>query len=217
MIVRRITLVLGTLLLAGLASSAFAHGSAGHSDSMNKSGNHDAMFMRHAAADSLAEIQMGRIALDKSSSAQVKQLAQRIIDDHTKANDQLMSIAERKQVTLPTEPMPMAKQEADNLKSMSGNAFDQAYARTMVKDHRKAIKMFGMESQNATDSDLKQYASTTLPVLKQHLQMAEQIAGNNSMRGNQGTSGGNSMNHADGTPMDGNGSMDMPASGSSTR
>jgi putative membrane protein len=200
MTARRITSMLGVLLLVGTACSV--HAQSGTSQ--------DAMFMRNAAADSLAEIQLGRIALDKSSSAQVKQLAQRIIDDHTKANDQLMAIAQRKQVSLPTEPMPMQKREADSLQAMSGAAFDQAYARTMVEDHRKAIKMFGMQSQNAADGDLRQFASTTLPVLKTHLQMAERLAGSGSMRER------NSMDRAGGTPMDSNGSMGMPASGSST-
>ena len=225
MTARHITLALGASLLLGMTCSAFAqstasssagsssmsHGSMSHS--MGKSGmSKDASFMRHAAADSLAEIDMGHIALDKSSSAQVKELAQRIIDDHTKANDQLMTIAQQKQVTLPTEPMPMAKQEAAHLKTLSGETFDKAYAHAMVKDHRKAIKLFGMESQNATDSDVKQFASTTLPVLKTHLQMAEQLKGSSSMRGNQGMGEHNSMNHADGTPMN----QGTPSSSSST-
>jgi putative membrane protein len=188
MTIRRISLLSGALLLASLACTAIAQSSAGESSSQGTShsmarGNHDAMFMRHAAAASLAEIQAGRIALGKASSAQVKQLAQRIIDDHTKANDQLMSIAQRKQVSLPSAPMPMQKQEADHLKTLSGAEFDRAYAQAMVTDHRKAIKMFGMESQNGTDPDLKQFASATLPALKQHLQMAEEIAGSG---GNQG-------------------------------
>jgi putative membrane protein len=214
MIIRRISMMLGTLLLAGLACAAFAQSSSstpGTGGSMSKSGtSKDAMFMHHAAADSLAEIQMGRIALDKSSSAQVKELAQRIIDDHTKANDQLMSIAERQQVTLPTEPTSMQKQEADKLKAMSGTAFDRAYAKAMVKDHRKAIKMFGMESQKASDNDVKQFASATLPVLKTHMEMAEKLAGSEGMHG-----GTHSKSHTT-TPMDSNGSMSMPPSGSST-
>lgn len=210
MTTRRTGLLLGTLLLAGITCAAVAQSRTGPGSSasvgegMDHGDNRDAMFMRHAAAASLAEIQAGRIALDKSSSAQVKQLAQRIIDDHTKANEQLTSIAGRKQVTLPTEPMPMQKQEAARLQSLSGNSFDQAYARAMVQDHQKAIKMFGMESHSGMDSDLRQFASMTLPALKQHLQLAERIAG----AGN----GGN----ASGTPMDSNGSMGMPASGSST-
>lgn len=220
MTLRSTTLVLGAALLVGLSGGALAQSSTGHDASHSlaagKSGSStDASFMREAAADSLAEIQLGHIALDKSSSGQVKELAQRIIDDHTKANDQLMTIAERKQVTLPTAPMPKQKKEADKLQAMSGTAFDQAYARTMVKDHRKAVKLFGMESQKASDPDVKQFASATLPVLKTHLQMSEQLAGNGSMRSSHGTSGSNSMNHADGTPMDSNGAG-MPASGSST-
>jgi putative membrane protein len=165
-------MLLGVLLLAGLPCAALAQDSAGMTQ-----GNHDALFMRQAAAAGLAEIQAGRIALDKASSAQVKQLAQRIIDDHTRANDQLTSLAQRKQVTLPTAPMPMQKQEADHLNTLSGASFDQAYAQAMVKDHRDPIKLFGMESQNGADPDLKQFASSTLPALKQHLQMAEQVAG----------------------------------------
>ncbi|HEV2620812.1 MAG TPA: DUF4142 domain-containing protein [Frateuria sp.] len=212
MIIRRISMMLGTLLLAGLACVAFAQSSSSPGTmSKSKSGtSKDAMFMRHAAADSLAEIQMGRIALDRSSSARVKELAQRIVDDHTKANDQLMSIAQRQQVTLPTEPTPAQKHEADKLKAMSGTAFDKAYARAMVKDHRKAIKMFGMESQKASDDDVKQFASTTLPVLKTHMEMAEKLAGSEGMHG-----GARSKSHT-GKPMDGNGSMSMPASGSTT-
>lgn len=192
MTLRRTSLLLGALLLGGLAGTALAQSSTSASSSQGTShstshsmakGNHDTMFMRHAAAANLAEIQAGRIALDKASSAQVKQLAQRIIDDHTKANDQLTSIAQRKQVTLPSAPMPMQKQEADHLKTLSGASFDRAYAQAMVKDHRKAIKMFGMESQNGTDADLKQFASATLPALKEHMQMAEQIAGTGSNQG----------------------------------
>lgn len=215
MTVRPISLVLGTVLLAALSCNAFAQSSTGQDSgdrmthSMQSDGSHDAMFMRKAAAANMAEIQAGRIALDKSSNAQVKQLAQRIIDDHTKAGDQLTSIAQRKQVSLPTEPMPMQKQEADHLKSLSGSAFDKAYAQAMVKDHRKAIKLFGMESASGSDPDLKQFASTTLPALKTHLQMAEQLPGGSGMHHD-------TMDHHGATPMDDSGSMGMPASGSST-
>lgn len=188
----------GTLLLAALAGSAMARGG-------NKAtGSTDATFMRNATADGLAEIQLGQLALEKPSSAQVRQLAQRIVDDHPKANGQLMSLAERKQITLPTEPMPAQQREAARLRAMSDAAFDQAYARSMVDDHRRAIRMFGVASQSVGDREVKRFASTTLPALKTHLQLA-------------GTIAGGSMRHADGTPMDSSGSMGMPASGSSTR
>jgi putative membrane protein len=180
---RRAILMSAPLWLMGAVGAVFAQNTAAPASNDSKTASRDTMFMRHAAADSLAEIAMARIALGKSSTTQVKQLAQRIIDYHTSANDRLMTLAERKQVTLPTEPMPMAKQEAARLDAMNGPAFDQAYARNMVKDHRKAIKMFGIESQEAGDSGLRQFASTTLPVLKTHLQMATQLAGDQSQGG----------------------------------
>lgn len=216
MTVRKLSLVLCTVLFVGASCSALAQSSPSQDSgdrmtrSMQNDGSQDAKFMREAAAANMAEIQAGRIALDKSSNAQVKQLAQRIIDDHTKAGNQLTSIAQRKHVSLPAEPMPMQKQEADHLKSLSGSAFDKAYAQAMVKDHRKAIKLFGMESASGSDPDLKQFASTTLPALKMHLQMAEQLPGGSGMRHD-------ATDHGNTTPMDGNGSMGMPASGSSTR
>jgi putative membrane protein len=193
------------LLLASAAAAAFARGG----NDPDRMGTDDAGFMRQAAADSLAEIQMGQLALHKTSSAQVRQLAQRIIDDHTKANTELASIAERLHVTLPTAPMPMQKQAAEKLRATSSTAFDQAYASEMVKDHRTAIKLFGMHSEHGTDSGLRQFASATLPALKTHLQMAEQIAGPGHAKP--------SMHHTGATPMDSSGSMGMPASGSSTR
>lgn len=207
---RRTTVALGIGLLASLAcGDAFAQAGASTAGGrmaqprMSMPGpEHDAMFMRHAAADGLAEVELGRIALERASSTQVRQLAQRIVDDHTKANQQLMEMARRKQVTLPTEPAPMHKREAERLRGLSGSAFDQAYAQAMVGDHRKAIRMFDVESRSATDSGLRQFAGTTLPVLKTHLQLAEQAAG---------------RVRAHDTPMDGSGAMPMPPSGSSTR
>ena len=202
--VKRIARTLDRMLLAGVVPSTFARGG----NDPGRMGTDDAGFMRQAAADSLAEIQMGQLALHKTSSAQVRQLAQRILDDHTKANTELASIAERLHVTLPTAPMPMQQQAIEKLRATSGTAFDRAYASQMVKDHRTAIKLFGMHSEHGTDSGLRQFASATLPALKTHLQMAEQIAGP--------AHGKPSMHHTGATPMDSSGRMGMPANGSNT-
>lgn len=188
MYARRITLTIGSVLLLGLACPAMAQGQD-HSASQTTSttttsssskgnlskGSKDAMFIREAAAGNLAEVKMGRIGLDKSSSSDVKQFAQRLVDDHTKANDQLMTLAQQKNVTLPTEPMAKAQKEAKRLESLSGAAFDKAWTAAMVKDHKKDIAKYTRESKHAKDADVRQYASATLPTLKTHLQMAEQI------------------------------------------
>jgi putative membrane protein len=136
----------------------------------------DSSFMKDAAADGMAEVRMGRMALDKSADAGVKALAQRIVDDHTRANDQLESLAARKQTSLPAAPTADAQREGQRLMAMKGSAFDRAWAKDMVSDHQKAVKLFTSASTTATDSEVKAFAGTTLPTLKTHLQMAEQLS-----------------------------------------
>jgi putative membrane protein len=143
--------------------------------------NTDSSFIKQAAADGMAEVQMGRMALGKSSNAQVKQLAHRIIEDHTKANDKLRMLAQKKNVTLPATPTAEARQEAASMKSMDGAGFDRAWAAAMVKDHTKAIDLFTTETQQAKDADVRQFAETTTPVLRTHLDMAQKLAGGSSM------------------------------------
>lgn len=137
----------------------------------------DSMFMTHAAADGMAEIQMGQMALQKSSNPKVKQLAQRIVDDHTDANDKLKTLARYKQVTLPAAPSKEAQDKAASMTSMEGANFDHAWTAAMVSDHQKAVTLFSDEIQKTSDPQVKAFAQATLPVLKTHLQMAQQLQG----------------------------------------
>ena len=105
----------------------------------------DSMFMTHAAADGMAEIQMGKMALEKSSDAKVKQLAQRIVDDHTDANAKLWALAETKQISLPAAPTDESQQAAGAMMALDATEFDQAWAAGMVKDHQKAVALFTRE------------------------------------------------------------------------
>lgn len=215
MYARRIVLAAGSVLLLGLAGSAMARDqdnsgtspATGMSTTSTKAtstmANRDAMFVKQAAAGNLAEIKMGQIALDKSASADVKQFAQRLVADHTKANDQLMTLAQQKQVTLPTEPMAKDRKAATHLQSKSSASFDKAWTAAMVKDHKKDVSTYTRESMHAKDADVRQYATATLPVLKTHLQMAEQLK----------TSGAG-MDH--GSMSGGSMHSDNPASSSST-
>lgn len=136
----------------------------------------DSSFMQHAAADGMAEIAMGQMALGKSSNASVKALAQRVVDDHTKANDRLKTLAAGKQVTLPTAPDADAQKESKKLDALSGDAFDKAWSKDMVDAHKKAVKLFTSESKDAKDDDVRKFAAATLPTLQTHLQMATQVA-----------------------------------------
>jgi putative membrane protein len=142
----------------------------------------DSAFMMKAGGDGLAEVEVGRLAVDRASNSDVKSFAQMMVDDHSKANGELTSLASQKGVTLPSEPPPPAKAAKDHLSSLSGAAFDKAYMDHMVKDHEKAVALFSREASGGTDADTKSWAEKTLPTLQQHLAKAREVAGRVGMR-----------------------------------
>jgi len=125
--------------------------------------------------DGMAEVDLGKLAADKASNSDVKQFAQRMVDDHGKANDELKSWASSNNVTLPTEVNAQQKAMHDKLAKMSGDAFDRAYASHMVADHAKAVASFQHASKTAANADLKAWAAKTLPTLEEHHKMARDI------------------------------------------
>jgi len=126
-----------------------------------------------AAEGGLAEVELGNLAKDKASNADVKAFGQQMVDDHSKANDELKQLASSKGITLPTETDAKHKAERDRLSKMSGAEFDKAYMQAMVADHRTDVNEFRRESQRGGDADVKSWAAKTLPTLEHHLQMAE--------------------------------------------
>ena len=143
----------------------------------------DSKFMHEAAIGGMAEVALGRLAADKASSADVKQFGQRMIDDHSKANDELKTLAQSKNITLPSEIGPEEKALRDRLMKLSGPAFDQAYMKAMVSDHVKDVNEFKLESKSGKDPEVKAWAAKTLPTLEEHLKLAR------STNGAVGTSG----------------------------
>jgi putative membrane protein len=136
----------------------------------------DKQFVVKAAEGGEAEVQLGELAQQKSQDPKVKEFAQRMVNDHSKANDQLKSLASNKGVTLPSEPDAKEKAEKNRLSKLSGEQFDRAYIDHMVKDHVKDVSEFRKEAQSAKDPDVKQFASSTLPTLEEHLKQAKSIA-----------------------------------------
>lgn len=162
------------LLLTVFVSATFAQDTM-KSDSKTQTSNSknaDSKFMMMAATGGMNEISLSNQALSKSSSDDVKKLAQMMIDDHTKANDELKSLAATKNVTLPTDADSKHKSAMEKMSSMSGDAFDKAYVKMMVSDHEKAVAMFQKESTNDKDADAKSFATSNLPTLQSHLEMA---------------------------------------------
>lgn len=162
-------------LLLGLTCTVMAQSddSPGMKSSTNAG---DSVFLQHAAGDGLAEVQLGQMALDKSSGTQVKQLAQRIVDDNTRSNGQLKALARNKQITLPTSASADALKEIAKLQTKNGSAFDQAWSKATVKDHQAAVKLFTREGTQTKDPDLHQFTQATLPMLQAHLKSAQELA-----------------------------------------
>ncbi len=133
----------------------------------------DSTFATKAAQGGMAEVKLGELAKEHASSSDVKTFGQRMIDDHTKANDELKTVASKKGITLPTDIDAKDQATYDRLSKLNGAAFDRAYMRDMVSDHRTDISEFKKEASSGTDPDLKEFASKTLPTLESHLQLAQ--------------------------------------------
>jgi putative membrane protein len=133
----------------------------------------DQTFATKAAEGGMAEVKLGQLATEKASDPDVKQFGQRMVDDHSKANDELKQIAGKKGITLPTDVSAKDQALYDRLSKLSGAEFDKEYMKDMVSDHRTDVAEFKKESDHGSDSDLKAYAAKTLPTLQSHLQMAE--------------------------------------------
>jgi len=135
----------------------------------------DANFIRDAASGGMMEVQLGQAVADKATNPDVKQFAQRMVTDHTTANNELKALAQQKEVTLPTDLDPKHQKMMDKITSKTGADLDKAYIQAMVKDHHKDVAEFQKAANNAKDADLKAWAAKTLPVLQEHLTMAQGI------------------------------------------
>ena len=150
----------------------------------------DQKFMMEAAMGGMEEVELGRLAATRGSSDAVKQFAQRMVDDHSKANEELMGIASTKGVTLPTALDDKHKADVAKMSQLSGAEFDRAYVKEAgVKDHNKAAKLFQGEADKGKDADVKAFAAKTLPTVQEHLRMAQDL--DNGMRATKSAAGGN--------------------------
>lgn len=136
----------------------------------------DRQFMTDAAQGGKTEVQLGYLAVQKAVSNDVKQFGQRMIDDHSQANNELMQLAANKTVTLPSELKSEQQETMNRLANLSGKEFDRAYMAEMLKDHKEDVAKFEQAANQATDPALKSWANKTLPTLRQHLEMATETA-----------------------------------------
>lgn len=143
---------------------------------MTRMSSADQKFMMMAAMGGMAEIEMARLALQKSASDSVKQYAQKMIDDHTMAGDELRQLASMKGITLSMQPDARHMSMMAKMQKLSGMEFDKMYVKEAgVKDHEKMEKLYMKESMSGMDMDAKAFAAKTLPAVRMHLQMAREM------------------------------------------
>jgi putative membrane protein len=178
-------LACGLLFLPALAQENGSDmGSASTSARSAGSGNlsaSDALFMKKAAEGNKAEVELGQMAEQKASSDAVKSFGKRMMKDHGQASEQLESIAGKLGVTLPNKVNAKDQATKNRLEKLSGNEFDQAYMRDMVKDHTNDVPEFQKAASTASNPDLKNFAEQTLPTLQSHLKQARQIVSGSTM------------------------------------
>jgi putative membrane protein len=128
-------------------------------------------FIRRAAESGMKEVEAGKQAQSQATNDQVKAYAQRMVQDHSKANQELMVIAETQGVDLKA-----ARAQGHDMKAMGkGQDFDRAYIAQMVKDHTEAVRLFEQQAERDADPEVKAFAQKTLPTLREHLEMARSI------------------------------------------
>ena len=135
----------------------------------------DLAFLNDAAPGGMVEVELGRLAVKQASSKEVKQFAERMIADHSKAGEELKQLAQQKKVMLSPELLPAHKETMAKLSKLNGAEFDREYVKAMVADHEKDVTAFESVAKGAVDADVKAYAVKTLPTLKEHLQMIRGI------------------------------------------
>lgn len=134
-------------------------------------------FVSKAIQGDDAEVQLGQLAQQKGSTADVKEFGQKMVADHTQINNKLMvPVAKQIGASQPKGPSKKDKKEYQKLQSMSGQQFDTAYIQMMVQDHQKDLKEYQDEAQSAQNPMVKQAAQEGATVIQKHLQLAEQLA-----------------------------------------
>lgn len=135
----------------------------------------DTTFAMRAAQGGTAEVQLGQLAAQRASNPEVKAFGQHMVDDHSKANDNLKSIAQSENMTLPTSLNGKDQAEYTKLQGLSGADFDREYVKFMVKDHEEDIKEFQKQVSKGKDPRMKAFAQQTLPTLQEHLSRIQSI------------------------------------------
>jgi putative membrane protein len=135
----------------------------------------DKEFIKDTYENGLAEVRKATLAESKTGNADVKAFAEHLLADHNKANAELKSLADSKQIEVAKEETMLAKGKIKLLDTKSGADFDKDFVDGMISSHKSSVKSFEKVSGEAKDADVKAFAEKMLPALRNHLSMAEDL------------------------------------------
>lgn len=133
-------------------------------------------FLREAASAGATEVELGRIAAQRAHNDRVRDYGQRMVTDHSSANEDLERVARDVGVQVSSEPNPHHDSMIDRVANEQGESFDREYLNMMVNDHQKVVTKFEEQAQNGPDPEVKAFAQRTLPTLREHLRLARDLA-----------------------------------------
>ena len=136
----------------------------------------DKIFLRKAAEGGLAEIQLGKLAVEKASADDVKAFGQKMVNDHTELNDSIAPIAQAKGVAFPKKISKADQAEYDKLNTLQGETFDKEYIAYTVKEHHADLREFRTEAASTNDPDLKAAVDKAAQVIRGHMVLADKLA-----------------------------------------
>lgn len=131
-------------------------------------------FIEDAYAKGIAEIESGKIALQKATHTEVHAYAKKMIEDHANSNKELRSLASKKNVEVPDDAELVSQAKTYILKQRDGESFDAAYVNNQIESHKAAIELF-KDASSSKDEDVRQLAATSLPTLERHLAEAQAL------------------------------------------
>jgi putative membrane protein len=133
-------------------------------------------FAQKAAEGGIFEVKLSQLAQQKATSQEIKDLARKLEEDHTTANNELTALAKTKNIDLPNDLKGECAETYQAFQKLDGKDFDNAFLLHNVKDHLKNIMMFQKEADRGSDPEVKAWAAKTLPTLKQHAQHIRTVA-----------------------------------------
>jgi len=142
----------------------------------------DTLFYKNLAAGGMAEVDLGKLAEQKSTDPKVKKFAEMMVKDHSAANEKLESLASSKQISLPKSLDSSHEATKTKLEALSGDSFDKSYIESQLKDHEKTVILLKTEISSGQDADAKAFAQSVLPTVEHHLQAVRTLASEESAK-----------------------------------